>query len=494
MLYAYDGDIGGPAPKWGTPDTDDDTCPDPPGYTTDGCVVSGRLSRLEAAGNVMTGPEKVLVAGWCQQYPSHAVDDIGFGPDGALYATAGEGASWGFTDYGQKGWPQKNPCGDPPTGVGGIQTAPSAEGGSLRAQDLRTPADPTGLSGSLIRVDPATGAGMANNPLAASADPNARRIVAYGLRNPFRFAIRPGTSDVYIANVGAGTWESLVRVPSPTTEVRNFGWPCYEGGSRMPAWDNANMTLCENLYADAGAITQPLFRYQHGVPVVANDGCPNTNNAISGMTFYQGGSYPAKYNGALFFADYARHCVWVMFPGSNGVPDPSTVVKFMQGPQIVDLEVGPNGDLFYPDFPNGTVHRIRYFGGNQPPVAVADADTTGGPLPLTVALRCHRLQRRRQGPADLRLGSGRRRGVRRLHLRHAQLPVHGRRAGARGAQGHRLPRRLRHRQPDHQRRRHAAHAGDRLPVRQPDLEGGRPDLVLRPRHRHGGRDASLPPG
>ncbi len=384
VLYAYDGDIGGPAPKWGTPDTDDDTCPDPPGYTTDGCVVSGRLSRLEAAGNVMTGPEKVLVAGWCQQYPSHAVDDIGFGPDGALYATAGEGASWGFTDYGQKGWPQKNPCGDPPTGVGGTQTAPSAEGGSLRAQDLRTPADPTGLSGSLIRVDPATGAGMANNPLAASADPNARRIVAYGLRNPFRFTIRPGTSDVYIANVGAGTWESLVRVPSPTTEVRNFGWPCYEGGSKMPAWDNANMTLCENLYADAGAITQPLFRYQHGVPVVANDGCPNTNNAISGMTFYQGGSYPAKYNGALFFADYARHCVWVMFPGSNGVPDPSTVVKFMQGPQIVDLEVGPNGDLFYPDFPNGTVHRIRYFGGNQPPVAVADADTTGGPLPLTV--------------------------------------------------------------------------------------------------------------
>ncbi len=57
VLYAYDGDIGGPAPKWGTPDTDDDTCPDPPGYTTDGCVVSGRLSRLEAAGNVMTGPE-----------------------------------------------------------------------------------------------------------------------------------------------------------------------------------------------------------------------------------------------------------------------------------------------------------------------------------------------------------------------------------------------------------------------------------------------------
>jgi glucose/arabinose dehydrogenase/PKD repeat protein len=383
VLYAHDADIGSVAPKWGTPNTDDDTCPDPPGYTTDGCVISGRLSRLTAAGNVMTGAEKVLVEGWCQQYPSHSMDAIDFGSDGALYATAGEGASFTFSDYGQKGSP-KNPCGDPPAGVGGVQSIPTAEGGSLRAQDLRTPGDPVGLSGTLIRVDPATGAGLPDNPLAGNSDANARRIVAYGLRNPFRFAIRPGTNDVWIGNVGNGKWEALDRVPNPTAGVRNFGWPCYEGPSRSTSFDALNLNICENLYADTGAVTPPVFSYPHGAPAFTGDVCSTTNSAISGMSFYGGSSYPAKYRGALFFSDYARHCTWAMLPGTNGLPDPTKVVPFLRGPQVVDVRPGPNGDLFYVDYTGGEVHRIRYFGGNQPPIAHAAADKTTGSVPLDV--------------------------------------------------------------------------------------------------------------
>ena len=79
----------------------------------------------------------MLVEDWCQQYSSHTVGDIAFGADGALYASGGEGASFHFADYGQSGNPL-NPCGDPPTGVGGLQTPPSAEGGALRAQDIRS--------------------------------------------------------------------------------------------------------------------------------------------------------------------------------------------------------------------------------------------------------------------------------------------------------------------------------------------------------------------
>jgi glucose/arabinose dehydrogenase len=67
-------------------------------FAADGCVVSGRLSRLTAAGNQMTGPEQVLINGWCQQYPSHWVGDLAFGTDGALYVTAGDGASFNFAD------------------------------------------------------------------------------------------------------------------------------------------------------------------------------------------------------------------------------------------------------------------------------------------------------------------------------------------------------------------------------------------------------------
>src|SRR5215203_7328118 len=156
VLYSYDHILGdpAPAPRWG------DTCPTPPGATGDGCVISGRLSRLQASGNTMTGSEQVLIEDWCQQYPSHSVGSLAFGTDGALYVSGGDGASFNFADYGQDGAPL-NPCGDPPVPAGGTQTAPTAEGGALRSQDLRTTSDPTGLNGAVLRVDPATGAGMA---------------------------------------------------------------------------------------------------------------------------------------------------------------------------------------------------------------------------------------------------------------------------------------------------------------------------------------------
>src|SRR2546425_12037770 len=159
-LYAYDATIGGVAPLWL------DSCPANPGATTDGCVISGRLSRLQASGNVMTGTEQVLINDWCQQFPSHSLGDLRFGADGMLYVTAGEGANFNNADYGQFGGTvgsppatPKNPCGDPPAGVGGTMTPPTTRGGALRSQSLRRPAgEPRLLSGTILRVDPTTGA------------------------------------------------------------------------------------------------------------------------------------------------------------------------------------------------------------------------------------------------------------------------------------------------------------------------------------------------
>ena len=132
VLYTYDKDPTNPhVPRWGTAGATSDGCPTPPGATTNGCVVSGRLSRLEVASgrNVSTGTESVLIEGWGQQFPSHSVGTVMFGADGALYASAGEGAGFTFADYGQAGTPV-NPLGDPPVGNGGAQTLPTAEGGA----------------------------------------------------------------------------------------------------------------------------------------------------------------------------------------------------------------------------------------------------------------------------------------------------------------------------------------------------------------------------
>jgi glucose/arabinose dehydrogenase len=388
VLYAHDAAIGGTAPRWGTAGATSDGCPTPPGPTTDGCVVSGRLSRLQAAGNTMTGAERVLIEDWCSQFPSHTVGDLEFGPDGALYVTGGDGASFGDVDYGQFGSP-KNPCGDPPVPTGGTQTTPGAEGGALRSQSPRRPAaEPRVLDGTVLRVDPTTGEGLAGNPLASSSDANARRIVAYGLRNPFRFAIRPGTGELWIGDVGWDDVEEINRVVSPTgPSAVNFGWPCYEGSGRQPSYDATGLSLCENLYAQAGAATAPFYSYRHA-DKVAGESCPSGSSSISGLDFefYPGGSYPADYDGALFFADYSRDCIWAMIRAGSSLPSPSRIRTFVAGAASpVDLRIGPGGDLFYADFDGGTIRRVRFTAGNQPPTAVATATPTSGAVPLTVS-------------------------------------------------------------------------------------------------------------
>jgi glucose/arabinose dehydrogenase len=385
VAYTHDAEIGGTAPRWGTPGVLSDPCPTPPGPTADGCVASGRVSRLQAAGNVMTGSEQVLVEGWCQQYPSHSLGSLAFGADGALYVSGGDGASYNFADYGQDGNPV-NPCGDPPGGVGAALTPPSAEGGALRSQDLRTSGDPVGLNGSILRVDPETGAGMPDNPLALDPDPNARRIVAHGLRNPFRIAIRPGTNELWLGDVGWGAWEEINRFTASSTSTVNFGWPCYEGPDRQSGYDSANLAICETLYGESGAVTAAHFAYRHSERVVEGESCPTGSSSPAGLAFYTGGSYPASYEGALFFADYSRDCIWVMYRGAGGIPEPSTRATFVAGASNpVDLQVGPGGDLFYVDLVGGAIRRIQYFSGNQPPVASASASPTSGAAPLAVS-------------------------------------------------------------------------------------------------------------
>ncbi len=388
VLYTHDAAINGTAPVWGVPGMTSDSCPTPPGPTGDGCLVSGRLSRLQANGNVMIGPEQVLVEDWCQQYPSHSVGSLVFGADGALYASAGDGASFNFVDYGQDGNPV-NPCGDPPGGVGSALTPPTAEGGALRSQSLRRPSGPVSLDGTVIRIDPATGLGLANNPLADSFDSNAQRIIAYGLRNPFRINTRPNTNEIWIGDVGWNGWEEINRIINPIdSTVENFGWPCYEGNARQSGYDSANLNNCESLYAAGpNAIIAPYHAYRHSDKVVSTDNCPTGGSSSSGVTFEfsENSSYPAEYKDALFFSDYTRNCIWVMFKGSNGQPNPSNIKSFVEGAAgPVDLQMGPGGQLYYADFNTGTIRRIEYFNANQPPIAVASANPTSGNAPLLV--------------------------------------------------------------------------------------------------------------
>jgi glucose/arabinose dehydrogenase/PKD repeat protein len=386
VLYTADAEIGGTPPRWGSFGGTSDGCPNPPGATSDGCVASGRLSRLTAMGNQMTGAEQVLIHNWCQQFPSHSMGSLVFGADGALYVSAGEGGSFNVADYGQFGYPQKNICRDPPAGLGGAEQPSTSQGGALRSQN-------TGLAGynqatydgKVLRIDPITGAALPDNPMAGSSVPGANRIVARGLRNPFRMTLRPGTNELWIGDVGWVSFEEIDRLADPKASVVNFGWPCYEGLPKQSVWSGLGNGVCNALYGTPGAVAGPYFQYGRDEKVVPGDSCLTVESSITGLAFYAGGAYPTSYDDALFFADYSRQCIWTMFAGADGLPDPSTRATFVEGAAApVDLQIGPGGDLFYVDLDGGTVRRIQSFSTNQPPTAVVTADRTSGPLPLTV--------------------------------------------------------------------------------------------------------------
>ncbi len=374
-LYTYDHILGDPepAPRWGQPNHAGDECPEPDG--ADDCLVSGRLVRLKDVGGEAS-EEKVLVEGWCQQFSSHSIGDLEFGSGGELFASGGDGASFDSADFGQFGEKTPNPCGDPPAGKGGVEEPPTAMGGSLRSQN------PKLLNGKVIRISPDSGEGLEGNPLFSSANENERRIVAEGFRNPFRFTVDPSTHQLFVGNVGWGTDEEIDRFTPPVeglpAQLYNSGWPCYEGLEETEVFSGLGLAACEHLYETPGSTSPPFFYYEHNKEITPEDPCPSgSGSAIAGLRFYEGDAYPAQYKGALFFSDPVRGCIYVMFPGENGEPDPSQVVPFLTngGPYPgIDVEEGPEGDLYYVKLEgsaenDGSIHKISYSSGDQPPLA-----------------------------------------------------------------------------------------------------------------------------
>ena len=217
---------------------------------------------------------------------------------------------------------------------------------------------------------------------------NGKRIVAYGLRNPFRMAIHPATGELWVGDVGWGTWEEINTIDPDGSTVRNFGWPCREGALfEPPGWDETNM--CTSLAGSA--VTAPHYAYQHGEPVAGQ--CDQSSSSISGLAFYEGGPYPDQYDNALFFTDYSRQCLWVLpATGAGGAPNPAQIAHFAELAEPVHLAVGPGGDLFYVDFgqnidsvPGGSIRRITYLFDNDQPTADIEAAPTSGDDPLIVS-------------------------------------------------------------------------------------------------------------
>jgi glucose/arabinose dehydrogenase len=197
---------------------------------------------------------------------------------------------------------------------------------SANAQPLTT------RLGKILRLNP-DGSIPADNPFYATAAGENRAIWARGLRNPFTFAFEPNSGRMYINDVGEGTWEEI----NEGVAGANYNWPATEGEFTPPA-SNPNQ------------LTSPLFAYPHG-------GATPSGCAITGGTFYNPAvvQFPASYVGRYFFADYCSNWIYTYDAGGDAIAPFAT-----NAGAPVDLDVAPDGTLYYLARGSGEVRRIRY--------------------------------------------------------------------------------------------------------------------------------------
>lgn len=244
-----------------------------------------RVSRLTANGNVVVpGSETIIVDNIPSDAGNHNAGCLRFAPDGTLYISTGDGGS----------------------------NANNSQNGAT-------------LSGKILRVNK-DGSIPSDNPFFGSLS-TLNEIFCLGLRNPFRFCFLPGTSTLFIGDVGASAFEE-VNVGFPAA---NFGWPIYEGPS------------------SAVGYVSPAFSYPHTVEQRAS---------ITGGCFMVRDRFAPPYSSSYFYADYVRDVMRrVTFNASNVVTGD---FDFEVANNVVDMAEGPDGALYYLDIVGGTVRRIVY--------------------------------------------------------------------------------------------------------------------------------------
>ncbi len=140
----------------------------------------------------------------------------------------------------------------------------------------------TNLLGKLLRIDVRTDA-FPSDPDRTYAIPAANPFVngpylpevfAIGLRNPFRCGFDRVTGDLFIADVGASSFEEVNLIPASSPGGQHFGWPCFEGLMSQSFG-------CPNPRPNPETLTFPIFQ----IATVFN-------RCIIGGTVYRGSAIP----------------------------------------------------------------------------------------------------------------------------------------------------------------------------------------------------------
>ncbi len=207
----------------------------------------GRVTRYNtttSSGNLIaqSGSRKVLLGetkktGVPILHESHGTGSLAFAADGTLLLTSGDGASYSEVDGGNIGHTYYQQA------LTDSIIRKEENVGAFRSQMLNS------HNGKLLRIDPETGDGVSSNPFFDESTPRSAksRVWSFGLRNPFRMSVKPGSGstnpsagdigEVFIGDVGWNAWEEINVATRPG---QNFGWPIYEGHTIHSGYNNTN--------------------------------------------------------------------------------------------------------------------------------------------------------------------------------------------------------------------------------------------------------------
>lgn len=252
---------------------------------TPGFSVIKRFRRSTADPDV-SDPDGVEILRIAQPFANHNGGWIGFGPDGYLYCSFGDGGSQ--NDPGNRG-----------------QDITSNLLGKLLRIDVDGPNNIVGDADDDELPEDATRnyAIPPTNPFVGLTGDD--EIWAYGLRNPWRPAFDRETGDLFIADVGQDAIEELNFQPAAALPPKNYGWRCMEG---------LNCTGRTGCTCNDAALTLPFHTYEH---------TPNPGGrcSVTGGYVYRGCSMPWL-RGTYFFADYCAATIWSMrYSPATGVTE-----------------------------------------------------------------------------------------------------------------------------------------------------------------------------
>lgn len=210
----------------------------------------------------------------------------------------------------------------------------------------------TNIHGKMLRLN-LDGSVPADNPYVNT--PNAIPYIwAHGLRNPFRFNFMPN-DKLMAGDVGGSAFEELDIV----ARGGNYGWPITEG-------------TCTNC-----PYVNPIYTYAHTAP-------PASAGSITAVAAYTGSTFPSSYQNKVFIADYTLGFIKTLEFDSQYESFIGEEMFDDEAGTVVQLDQGPDGNLYQLNIFPGELFMIQPSGGNVAPTAVASADHTSGLAPLAV--------------------------------------------------------------------------------------------------------------